>query len=327
MKTRIATVLLLLLVVGCGPAELTAGAPDESIDAAASSSVATAGSQLRLPSEDRSDTVDVGSWNVEWFGSTRAGQGPTNEALQQANVTRVLKDTNLDLVGLVEVVSEQAFAGVVSQLPEHDGLVVTDPRVVGGSTYYSPSEQKVALVFRKRFTVESARVVMTESAFAFGGRPPMEVHLSFLEGGKPRALVVLVAHFKAMANADGYARRVEAAAALKAFLDAEYPRKWVLVVGDFNDDLVTSTYRGHESPFVTLAHDAAYRFTTDALSATHQPTTVAFSSTIDHHLATDDLATRFVEGSAKVLHPETFIAAYGTSTSDHYPVLTRYDVR
>ena len=35
----------------------------------------------------------------------------------------------------------------------------------------------------------------------------MEVKLSFPEDGAPRTLVVLVAHFKAMANVDGYTRR------------------------------------------------------------------------------------------------------------------------
>jgi hypothetical protein len=73
--------------------------------------------------------------------------------------------------------------------------------------------------------------------------------------------------------------------------------------------------------------DAHYRFTTDALTQSNTPTTVHFASTIDHHLATDELATRFVEGSAKVLGVDKFIANYGDTTSDHYPVLTRYDLR
>jgi endonuclease/exonuclease/phosphatase family metal-dependent hydrolase len=136
-----------------------------------------------------------------------------------------------------------------------------------------------------------------------------------------------VAHFKAMANADGYARRKEAAAALKVFLDTEYASRWVLTVGDLNDDLDRSTYRGYTSPFADLVADPNYRFTTDALTASGTPTTVGFSSTIDHHLATNELAQRFVEGSAKVLRVDAFVPSYGTTTSDHYPVLTRYDLR
>lgn len=40
----------------------------------------------------------------------------------------VLKQTNLDLVGLVEVVDEAAFKTLLAGLPAYDGLLVTDPR-------------------------------------------------------------------------------------------------------------------------------------------------------------------------------------------------------
>lgn len=316
---KIPLVALALTLAGCGPSDaVLVDQPDGVADSDAEINRA-------VPSEDQPNTVDVVSWNVEWFGDS--ANGPTDEARQQANVGRVMSQIDADLIGMVEVVSPAAFAGVLAKMPGHSGLLVTDPRVTGGTDFYSANEQKVALVYRNRFTVDSARVVMTESQRAFGGRPPMEVKLSFSEGGKPRTLVVLVAHFKAMATADGYQRRVESAAALKQFLDTEYPSKWVLIVGDFNDDLTTSTYHAQPSPFATLAADPGYRFTTDALSAAHIPTTVGFSSTIDHHLVTNELATRFVEGSAKVIRVDGYVTSYGTSTTDHYPVLTRYDLR
>lgn len=281
--------------------------------------------ELKLPKEDRSDTVDVMSWNVEWFGSVE--EGPTNEALQQANVAKVLQQTAPDLVGLVEVVSEDAFATLLTKLPEHRGLVVTDPSVAQGRDFYWAKEQKVALVYHRRFTVESARVVLTEAQTSFGGRPPLEVKLRFEEAGHARTLVVLVAHFKAMANLDGYTRRTEAAVALKRFLDTEYPTRWVLVVGDFNDDLDVSTYRRSATPFAPFLSDAGYRFTTDALTKGNVSTTLTFSSTIDHHLATNELADRFLEGSAKVVNVPALLPDAKTTTSDHLPVLTRYDLR
>ena len=47
---------------------------------------------------------------------------------RQLNVKNVLKQTNLDLVGLVEVVDEAAFKTLLAGLPAYDGLLVTDPR-------------------------------------------------------------------------------------------------------------------------------------------------------------------------------------------------------
>lgn len=313
--------VLAFTLTACGP--LDADSAAQFVDGTPEFDDTTAA--LRMPSEDRPETVDIGSWNVEWFGAP--DDGPMDEAAQQANVKSVLKQTNLDLVGLVEVVSVEAFHTLLAGLPAYDGLLVTDPRVSGGAASYSAREQKVALLFKRRFTVDSARVVMTEASYAFAGRPPLEVKLSFSEDGAPRTLVVLVAHFKAMANSDGYTRRTNAAVALKAYLDATYPSRWVLVVGDLNDDIDRSTYQGKPSPFAPFVNDPAYRFTTDALSAAGTATTATFSSTIDHHLATDDLARRFVEGSAKVLRPEAWVPHYVERTSDHYPVLTRYDLR
>jgi hypothetical protein len=43
---------------------------------------------------------------------------------------------------------------------------------------------------------------------------------------------------------------------------------------------------------------------------------------IDHHLVSALLAADYVESSAAVLHP--VVPAYGTTTSDHYPVVSRY---
>lgn len=317
-----ALLLVTLSFAACGPADSDAVVSvvddtPEFDDVAAS---------LRMPSEDRAETVDVGSWNVEWFGSPE--DGPLDEVVQQRNVKNIIKQTNLDLVGLVEVVNEEAFKTLMAGLPAYDGLLVTDPRVVNGAAYYYGGEQKVALLFKRRFTVDSAKVVVTEQNYAWAGRPPMEVHLSFTEDGAPRTLVVLVAHFKAMANYDGYTRRITAANALKYYLDAAYPNRWVLTIGDFNDDIDVSTYQRKVSPFAPFVNDVAkYRFTTDSLSAAGTSTTTNFSSTIDHHLATDELARRFVAGSAKVLRPEAWVADYALNTADHYPVVTRYDLR
>ena len=317
MRLNVLGVVVAVAVVGCGPQEAGVELVGDGRDGQSAA--------LEVASVDQPSTVDAVSWNVEWYGDPL--HGPTDEATQQANVRRVAAGLAPDLLGLVEVVSEDAFQAVVQAMPAHDGLLVTDPRVVGGAANYSADEQKVALIFHKRFTVESAQVVVTEASYAFAGRPPLEVHLRFTENGKPRTLVVLVAHFKAMANADGYRRRTAASAALKAYLDATYAGRWVLTMGDLNDDVDASTYRQSVSPFANFVADPGYRFVTKALSDANQSTTVGFSSTIDHHLVTRALAARYVEGSVQVLHPDLVVPSYGTSTSDHYPVLSRYDLR
>ncbi len=304
----------LLLVTACGPdAAVDAAAPDETRAGAASAA------------RDRPETVEVGSWNVEWLGAP--DRGPDDDDAQLDHVAHALALLDLDVVGLVEVVAPDAFAELVARLPGYHGVLATDDLVDGGSDAYGRDEQKVALVVRDRFTIERARVVLADHAWDFAGRPPLEVSLSFEERGRRRTIDVVVVHLKAMADADGYRRRQRAAEALQAWLAEEHARDWALVIGDFNDDLDASTYQGRTSPFDALARDLCCRFTTDALSAARTSTTIWHGATIDHHLATSSLARRFVEGSAEVLRPDAWVEDYGESTSDHYPVLTRYDLR
>lgn len=307
--------LLLLVLAACGPdlAVIEGDGADTTLDA-------------ELRAQELRGLVSIASWNVEWFGDR--DEGPLDEDLQLANVTRVAVALRADLLGLVEVVDEAHFRRLLTALPAYEGLLVTDPRVANGAAYYSASEQKVALLFKRRFTVTSARLVATEAASDFAGRPPMEVQLSFTEGGAPRTLVVVVSHWKAMANYDGWSRRTRASVAYKRWLDATWPSRWVLTIGDFNDDIDASTYQGRLTPFSNFTADArSYRFTTSSLTASGTSTTVGFRSTIDHHLATDELAARFVEGTAAVVRPEAWVPNYALTTSDHYPVLTRYDLR
>src|SRR5687767_11777426 len=47
-----------------------------------------------VPGEGHPDTIDVGSWNVYWFGD--ADRGPDDDVAQQANVARVLAQLDLD---------------------------------------------------------------------------------------------------------------------------------------------------------------------------------------------------------------------------------------
>jgi hypothetical protein len=53
--------------------------------------------------------------------------------------------------------------------------------------------------------------------------------------------------------------------------------------------------------------------------------TVSFSDMIDHHLNTTEMYATYVAGSATVFRADSYIASYGTTTTDHYPVITRYN--
>jgi endonuclease/exonuclease/phosphatase family metal-dependent hydrolase len=285
--------------------------------------------QVSVPAQGTPATLDIGNWNLEWFGS--ADFGPNDEALQLRNVAAVMGGADLDIWGLEEVVDAGEFAGLLSRLPGYSGMLANDPSVVDGAAYYSDfddTEQKVALVWRTSVaTLESARVILGAYDNEFAGRPPVEFHLAVTLGGAAEDLVVIVLHAKSGSDGASRDRRDAGAQALKAYLDATYPTQRVMVIGDFNDDVDTSITSGQPSPYRYFVEDSAdYTFTTKALSDAGVASTVGYADMIDHQLDTNEQAATYVAGSAEAFRADRYITDYGATTSDHYPVIARYRV-
>jgi endonuclease/exonuclease/phosphatase family metal-dependent hydrolase len=307
-------------------AAVTAAALAATLLACASSPTAQA---PIIPPQGTPATLDVGNWNVEWFGD--ASHGPANDALQLDNVRAVLAGADLDVWGLEEVVSARAFKSLLAALPGYDGMLANDPFVEDGPAYYSDfgnTEQKVALVYRTDdVTLDSARVILTDQDYAFAGRPPVAFHLSVSLDSAMEHLIVVVLHAKAGSDNASRDRRDQAAAALKAYLDTTWPTQRVLVIGDFNDDVDTSITAGQPSPYRYFVTDSAdYAFPTETLSMAGDASTVSYSDVIDHQLDTNEAFADYVQGSAEVFRADRYIADYANTTSDHYPVIARYRV-
>jgi endonuclease/exonuclease/phosphatase family metal-dependent hydrolase len=281
-------------------------------------------SRVVVPSQGTATTLDVGSWNVEWFGD--ASNGPSNDALQLSNVKDVIAGADLDVWGLEEVVDATEWSSLKSQLPGYAAVLASDASVTSGSTYYSATEQKVALLYRSSIaTVAGAKIILTANDSDFAGRPPLEVKLNVTLNGSTQQVVFIVLHMKAFNDVTSWQRRQNAAVALKSYIDTTYPTQKVVVLGDWNDDVDTSITSGQPSPYANFVGDAAdYTFPTGALSAAGASSTVSFSDMIDHHLNTNEMYATYVASSAKVFRADTYIASYGTTTTDHYPVITRY---
>lgn len=280
-----------------------------------------------IPAEGTASTLDLGTWNIEWFGD--ASNGPSNEALQLENVRDVIRMTDLDLWGVQEVVGKPAFDNLVAQLPGYTGFLANDARVTDGAAYYSDfsnTEQKVGFVYKTAVaTLQSARIILTASDYDFAGRPPLEARFTVTVNGATEDLVIIVLHAKAGATSADRTRRLNASTALKSYLDTTYPTQKVVVLGDFNDDVDTSIVPGMSSPYANFVSDAAdYTFPTKALSDAGISSTVNYADAVDHHLGTNEMLASYVGGSAKVLRVDAHITSYGTTTTDHYPVASRY---
>lgn len=280
-----------------------------------------------IPAKGVSTTLDFATYNVEWFGDP--ANGPTNETLQMQNVRDVISGSDMDIWGLEEVVDSVQFNNLRSQLTGYSGFVANSPIVVDGPAYYSGfsnTEQKVALLYKSSMvTLLGAKVILKANDYDFAGRPPMQVDLRVSLNGSTQDIVVIVLHMKCCTDSDSYQRRLNASNALKSYLDTNYPTQKVFVIGDWNDDVDTSIVLGSPSPYKNFVDaTATYRFPTKALSDAGISSTVNYSDMIDHHLVTNEGDATYVTNSAEVYRVDQYITNYATTTSDHYPVLSRY---
>ncbi|WP_223638787.1 lamin tail domain-containing protein [Corallococcus sp. EGB] len=270
------------------------------------------------PTDGGTATLKVGNWNIEWFGDPTPGNGPSDEALQLANATAVIADAGPDVLGVAEIVGVDAFNSLKSGLSGYSGLLAS-------GSYYGASTQKVGLLYKTdAVQVVSSNVVLTECALDFAYRPPLRVDLKVTRSAAPVDLTVMVLHMKAYADSDSYARRQGAAACLKNYLDTYLPTQNVMVLGDWNDDVDASIYTPYASPYEAFVKDPThYKFLTQSLSESGARSTVSNSQFIDHQLVTNELAAYHVANSTEVLKPA--IANYKTSTSDHYPIFSKFN--
>ncbi|HET7233842.1 MAG TPA: lamin tail domain-containing protein [Longimicrobium sp.] len=281
-------------------------------------------SHVVVPAQGTATTLDIGSWNVEWFGD--ASNGPTNDALQLSNVKDVIAGADADVWGMVEVVDVADWNTLKSQLTGYAGVLANDASVTSGSTYYSATEQKVGLLYKTSLaSVVSSKIILTAYDSDFAGRPPLEVKLHVTLNGTTEDIVFIILHMKAFNDVTSWQRRQNASVALKSYLDTTYPTQKVVVLGDWNDDVDTSITAGQASPYANfVSASASYTFPTKALSDAGVASTVSYSDMIDHHLDTNEMYAAYVANSAQVFRADTYISSYGTTTSDHYPVITRY---
>ncbi|HEX8362630.1 MAG TPA: lamin tail domain-containing protein [Longimicrobium sp.] len=277
-----------------------------------------------VPARGTATTLDVASWNIEWFGST--ANGPTNETLQLSNARDIIGGADMDVWGVAEIVDQAHWNSLESQLTGYTGFLASEAVVTGGSTSYSATEQKVGILYKSSVaTLLGAKIILAAYDTDFAGRPPLEVTLRVTLNGTTEDVVFIVMHGKAFNDLASWQRRASASAALKSYLDTTYPTQKVFVVGDFNDDVDTSITSGQVSPYKNFVDDAArYAFPTAALSAAGISSTTGYTDMIDHHLNSNEANAAYVAASAQVYRVDSYVASYDASTSDHYPVLSRY---
>lgn len=280
------------------------------------------------------DTLKVVNWNVEWFGGSL---GPTDDNLQEQNVRTVLQNINADVYGLGEIVSISRLQNIVSQMPGY-GMVVSDFCSNGSTVSSCASAQKLAFVYRtsKVSNLRTYAMLKNGSANAnynwSSGRYPYQMEADVTINNTTKRIQFFMIHAKAN-TADyvvSYNRRRDGAQEMHDSLNTQYGSGNWIVMGDYNDDLdrtiTTQVAPDTTTSYISFKNDANFHPVTLPLSLAGLKSTVSYNDVIDHVTIGNEMNQCYVGNSALIMRTEveSWIPSYGTTTSDHYPVLTKY---
>ncbi len=257
----------------------------------------------------KDETFDIATWNIEWFGDT--SNGPENDALQLENVIQVIETMDMDLYALQEISNPILFRTLVESLESYNGFI----------SNYSQS-QKVAFLY-KTSTIDSISTayVATSGRWA-NGRDPFQFEFDARINGETRRIKAVNFHAKAFASQQDYDQRRADAIVLKQYADTRKASDRMILIGDYNDDVIESTWAGLVTPYEMFNTDPDYTIVTRTLSE-QGFTSFRSVSMIDHITINSNLFSEHLFG-AEQIENTGYIGSYLTTTSDHYPVWTRF---
>ncbi|QCR21428.1 T9SS type A sorting domain-containing protein [Pontibacter sp. SGAir0037] len=290
-------------------------------------------------------TLDVMSWNMEFFGSTLPTYGPSDVQLQLQNAKKVIESSKADIIAVQEISDENLLQQLVDMLPGY-------ARVCSDRFSYSfngpdPTfpEQKVCFIYNTAFiSVVSDRVVFEEmydaartgastplnnyptspSSFWSSGRLPYMLTVdATIEGVTERISLINIHAKSGSANADLIRRRYDVQA-LKDTLDQYYPDVNLILLGDYNDD-VDESIGGGASTYASFVTADNFRVVTSTLSEAGLRSFITQDNVIDHITISDELYDEYYAGSETLIIPFNLIPNYANTTSDHLPVMTRFE--
>ncbi|HEU4901334.1 MAG TPA: choice-of-anchor J domain-containing protein, partial [Flavisolibacter sp.] len=286
-------------------------------------------------------TLNVVNWNIEWFGST--SNGPSNEALQQANAKKVMDALDADVYAVAEIVNPASFASLIGSLDKSYSYVIGN--YCSGSSSNCNTSQKLAFAYKTDVVSNvKARPLMITSATAranwASGRVPFLVTADVTKNGLTKTINFIVVHAKANTGQtadqiESYYERKAGVQELKDTLDSYFADANIVMLGDYNDDLdrtiAPTTGEDTVSSYQILVADSTdenhYRAVTLPLSYAGLASTAENPDVIDHVVISDELHPSYVNLSATLYNDIATVAGitdYTNTTSDHFPVMTRY---
>lgn len=314
----------------------------------------------------KTDTFDVVTYNLEFFGTDVKGTdgvefGPENDALQIENVAKVMNKLNADVYVVQEVSDDPSIDALIQKISVNGK---TFDKTISPSWSYSfnapdpnfPPQKLVVLYNTQTTTVKNTKVLfkdlydqvrantvvlpgypgtdaanVNDDSFFSSGRLPYLVQIETNIGGVTKEINLIDLHARANSSTDAsrrYNQRKYDTDYLKQALDTEYPDANLILLGDFNDDVKASVVTPNPSSYEALVNDTSrYNALTLGISQAGSYSFLSSGGFLDHIVISNELADEYIPNSIAVYDPRTDIANYTTTTSDHGPVIARFELK
>ncbi len=290
--------------------------------------------------------------------------GPVDDALQVENVAKVMNKLNADVYVVQEVSNDSALDDLIQKININGK---TFDKTISTSWSYShepesptfPPQKLVVLYNTQTTTVKATKVMFKglydellaktktlanypttsppptnpSSNFFSSGRLPYMVQLETNIGGVKKLINVIDLHARANSGADmvKYNQRKYDTQVLKDSLDQYYANHNLIILGDFNDDVKGSVVgTNNPSTYENFVLDTAhYNPLTLGLSQQGKNSYFNFTpeSFLDHIIISNELNDQYIPNSTFVYDPRADIFNYVETTSDHGPVIARFELK
>jgi endonuclease/exonuclease/phosphatase family metal-dependent hydrolase len=258
-----------------------------------------------IVSFEHNQKFEVLTFNIEQF--------PKSD-ITIAATAKLLNHINADVVALQEITSERALKTLTDQMEGWSSVFTTEPRY-GLSVAYLFKTTEVELID------DYTGVLFRDDTYRFP-RAPLVIKVRHRTSGIETILINL--HLKAMGDDESVARRRVASNILKEYLDTNHPDDYVIVLGDYNDELV------EEDPldevYLNFIQDTiSYRFADMVVAKGDEEnwSYPGWPSHIDHILITDEWFAYL--DTLWTIRPEMCVGNYEDDISDHRPVVAVFN--
>lgn len=315
----------------------------------------------------KADTFDVVTYNLEFFGTDVRDEknvefGPTDDDLQIENVAKVMNKLNADVYVVQEVSNDAALVDLIDQININGK---TFNKVISPTWSYSfqapdpkfPPQKLVVLYNTQTTTVKKTRVMFQElydeiqagtktlpnypvavkdppanpsASFFSSGRLPYMVTVETNIGGIKKEIKLIDIHARANSGSDilRYNMRKYDAELLRDSLVTHYPDANLILLGDFNDDVKASVITPNPSSYEAFVNDTAnFNPLTLEISKAGASSFLSSGGFLDHIVISNELSDEYIDKSIAVYDPRSDIQDYTNTTSDHGPVIARFELK